>query len=655
MIIGYWKTSGKRPIEKEENRTLYSEPPSGDYCGVYEQNTIVRIDIDDYNHNTEELEEPLNGKPRSEAVISYLEEYGYKYNAIKTEHGVHITMLLPKSFPIESNKLNWYCAMGIKIEAHVTKVFEPIVVNGIKRNFIKGDLLNTDIDVLPCALYPIQKSKEKPFLMTFTSGDRNNSLSEYAFYLGNKGLSANEIQEVIKAVNKYVIEEPLSDAEINTILRPETMEKLKNLEISREEKNLSHVQIGQEIIEHFSILTTHNLMYQYKNGVYIPISSELIGKFVRKNHPAIKKSLKDEALSYVQDITFMESVEEDTKHVNVKNGLLLLNEQTKEVCLLPHTPEVKSFRQFNASYNPNEKSDVLENTLQKFFDNNEEQMLLFKQMLGYLLMNNTAYQKCFFFVGLPSSGKSKILNMIRSFCGGKAFVSSLSLKELDDKYRPAEIVGKTANINADLEKAKIFSTGNFKSLVTGDAITFERKYSKPFSYTNTAKLIFASNQNPDFSKDFEGIYRRVIIFLCNHVFKKTDADFNPNIDRELQSNECLSALLNMAIQGYFSLIENNGFSEGETSQNAVESFKIDNDTVLQWIKDCEITEDLLLREPIKNGFSGLYNDYKAFCITISAEPKQQKDFSRTICNEYGMETHTKRIQNIRCQFFRKKY
>ena len=115
MIIGYWKTSGKRPIEKEENRTLYKEPPSGDYCGVYEQNTIVRIDIDDYNHNTEELEEPLNGKPRSEAVISYLEEYGYKYNAIKTEHGVHITMLLPKSFPIESNKLNCYCAMGIKI------------------------------------------------------------------------------------------------------------------------------------------------------------------------------------------------------------------------------------------------------------------------------------------------------------------------------------------------------------------------------------------------------------------------------------------------------------------------------------------------------------------------------------------------------------
>ena len=111
----------------------------------------------------------------------------------------------------------------------------------------------------------------------------------------------------------------------------------------------------------------------------------------------------------------------------------------------------------------------------------------------------------------------------------------------------------------------------------------------------------------------------------------------------------------LAIQGYFSLIENNGFSEGEASQKAVEIFKIENDTVLQWIKDCEITEDLLLREPIKNGFSGLYNDYKAFCITISVEPKQQKDFSRTICNDYGMETHTKRIQNIRCQFFRKKY
>ena len=50
----------------------------------------------------------------------------------------------------------------------------------------------------------------------------------------------------------------------------------------------------------------------------------------------------------------------------------------------------------------------------------------------------------------------------------------------------------------------------------------------------------------------------------------------------------------LAIQGYFSLIENNGFSEGEASQKAVEIFKIENDTVKEITIDksnIEIKED----------------------------------------------------------------
>lgn len=229
LIKGYWKSNGKQPIGKEENRILYSVPPEGDHVAVYTDRTIARVDIDDYSHKTGEIEEPIKDKPRSEAILQYLNSKNYKYSAIRTEHGIHIIMHLPKAFEISSNRQNWYCAMGIKIEVHVTKVFEPIVINGIHRQFIKGGF-DTDIDELPPCLFPIQKSIDKPFLMQFEAGDRNNHFSEYAFHLANKGFSAEAVKEVIEAINDFVCEEPLEASEIETILRPETMQKLQEIE-----------------------------------------------------------------------------------------------------------------------------------------------------------------------------------------------------------------------------------------------------------------------------------------------------------------------------------------------------------------------------------------------------------------------------------------
>ena len=69
LIKGYWLSNGKKPIYKEENRKLYQEPPEAhDYVAVYKENKIVRIDIDDYSHKTGAIDEPIRGKPRSEAI-----------------------------------------------------------------------------------------------------------------------------------------------------------------------------------------------------------------------------------------------------------------------------------------------------------------------------------------------------------------------------------------------------------------------------------------------------------------------------------------------------------------------------------------------------------------------------------------------------------
>ena len=201
---------------------------------------LVRIDIDDFDHKTGELTEPVRGDVRSNAILQYLNDNDFHYVGIKTEHGKHIIMRRPEApVPIPRNRNNCYCGLAIRIEAHVTNAYEPLRVNDVDRQYFKGDLLSDDpIDVLPPALIPIPKGRNDDFKLIFETGDRNNHFSEYAFKLGNKGFPVDDIKEIITAVNKYVLDDPLSDREIETILRAETLDKIKE---SQDQKKKSVV------------------------------------------------------------------------------------------------------------------------------------------------------------------------------------------------------------------------------------------------------------------------------------------------------------------------------------------------------------------------------------------------------------------------------
>lgn len=651
MVLGYWRTQGKIPIGKENQRTLYQTPPEGDYCAVYDD-SIVSIDIDDFDHKTGEVVNPVRGKPRSEAVIAFLEEHGVKYNGIRTEYGVHLDFRKPSDFKIESNKNGWYCPLGVEIEVKVTKVVELVVVNGVKRQCFKGSFTNENIDELPSALFPLQKSQNKPFDMNFEAGNRNNRLSEYAFYLTNQGIQADDVRKIIIGLNDFILEEPLPEDEIELILREDTMEKLHKAQQERQERNLSHVTVGNEVIEQFSPVTVDDIVYGYKNGVYVEIKEGELLAFMTRKHPSSKTSLKNEALAFLKAITYRDYISESNDFINVKNGLLEIS-LDGTVTLKPHDKNYVSFRQFNVLYNPEARSEILRITLDKFFNGDTDLIELFKQMMGYLLMNHTDYQKSFFFMGLPSSGKSKILNIISEFCG-RQNVSNLTLKDLDHNFRLSGIVGKIASINADLEKAVMTSSGSYKALVTGDGLTMERKHGKPFSYVSTAKLIYASNQFPDFSRDAEGIQRRIIIFPCNHVFSKDDPDFDPTIGLKLKTEEALSDLLNLAIEGYLSLLANDGFISTKATETASEAFKRDTDSVYSWISETDDMPDRLTRDPIKNGFDGLYPEYQKYCFDMGEEPKKQRDFTKTICQEFGLEPYEKRFDKKLLRFYRKK-
>lgn len=647
--------NGKHPAAPKDKRVYHDHPQKcwKSYGASYDP-AFCKVDFDDTDHKTGELIEAIRGNPRSETILAVLDCSKASANIIQTEHGKHIFFRVPAGME-RKNKQNWYCALGIKAEWKFPESDDhiPLQINGIERKFIRGSITNTNVSELPIYLRPLQKSKNKPFDLDFPKGDRTQKLGAYVFYLVSKGFTAEQSFETIRLMNKFMFEEPIPEDILNAqILNESTLKKAQEQQQTRESKNLSQSDLAKEIIERFNLITVNGDFYSYESGVYKPFSGGKITQYLTENYPNANSNTEREVIRHISGLTYTE-VPDDDSSVNVKNGILKFDPSGIAI-FCPHSLDHISFKQFNALYDPTARSKLLDDTLNLWFENSSKQIELFEQLLGYLLMNHVNYQKIFFFIGALSTGKTTLLKLVTEFCG-KDNVSAIQLDDMNRPFGLAPIVNKVANIFSDIRKTKVLKSDVFKMLADGSPIQVNRKFKQEFTYCFTGKMLFGMNSYPDFSQDFDGIERRLVIFEFKHVFQKDDPQFDPAILDKLLSDESMSALLNKAIRGYSSLIHNNGFITTDESKRALEDFSSDNDNVLKWLRDNEIDEERLLNEPINFDYStGLYSSYRDFCFSIGEEPKAQKDFSRTICNRYGWRTATKRFNGKRPQFFKQK-
>lgn len=241
MNIKYIAFSGKHPARKKENRCYMDKPPRrGDYGASYDHG-ILKVDVDDFNHKTGELENPIRGKPRSDTIIVILDALGIKYNGILTEHGKHLFFRVPEGLEKKNKGSRWVCPLGIKMEWKFSTSDDhiPLKVNGVKRKFFKGSIDNGDIDELPYFLYPLQMDNAS-FKVEFPEGNRTQALGAYLFYLTNKGYTADQAFQIVRLMNSYIFEKPIPEKTLDAeILNQSTLEKLQEGEKSTQRKEAS--------------------------------------------------------------------------------------------------------------------------------------------------------------------------------------------------------------------------------------------------------------------------------------------------------------------------------------------------------------------------------------------------------------------------------
>ncbi len=619
---GYVETKDKKCIEKFKNRTdfkSYKQVQSlPEFAGILATDTIL-IDIDEFE--------------ASEILFEIVKEKQLKCRVYKTTRGKHFLFNNPGL--VSSNRTHAFLAVGIlaDIKLGTRNSYSVLKYNGKEREILYDTTENEEAASLPKWLLPIKSNME---FLTMEAGDgRNQALFNYILTLQSNDFSVEEARETIRTINKYVIKEPLSDDEIEIILRDDAFSKPIFFKVTTFlfDKFATYIKNNNHIIR------INNQLHLYKNGIYVSGQSEIETAMIR-HIPQLNRAKRTEVLSYIDLLIEENTPATGAYMVAFRNGLLNIIDDS----FVPFSPEHVITNIIDWDYNPNagasEDAKLVDQTLDKITCSDSSLRMLLEEAIGYCMFRRNELGKAFILTGTGSNGKSTFLNMLKHMLG-KRNISSLDLKKLDDRFSTVMLFGKLANIGDDISDEFVTDASTFRKIVTGESIDAEQKGQPKFEFDPYAKLFFSANNIPRMGKgrDSAAILRRLIIIPFNAKFSQKDPDFVPFISDKLKTQEAMEYFILLGIQGLKRVLENRKFTESEKVQRELEEYEEANNPILGFIKECESEQVNIENEPTND----VYKRYHEYCLANTLQPMSNIEFSKQINKLLNFQVISKRI------------
>lgn len=605
----------KKPNVKEvneESAQSYSDISKLDDYGATLNPQTIMVDIDDM--------------VQAKRVQKILEKLNVNCVIIQTSNGMHFHFL---NTNIKSNKQHYYTALGIKTETKYPhpNVVTPIKLNGVERKIVRS---TEKLDKLPIWLMPLSKKFNMDFSKLQEGDGRNDTLFSYILTLQQQAMTKDEIREVIRVINQFILKEPVSDKELDVILRDKAFLK----ESFYLKSKLQYEKLAIYLIREHHVVKMNDTLHVYKEGYYTSDSDEIERNMLQYIINSTR-SPRSEVLRYLE-LRSQEVEMESPKLIALNNGILDIENKS----LGDFNPEFKIKNKIPVNYNPAAYSEIMDKTLNKICCNDKQLRLLIEEMIGYILFRRNELGKCFILTGHGANGKSTLLDVIKRLIG-KENLSSVALNELNDRFRTFQLEGKLANIGDDISNGYIDDNSTFKKLVTGETVNVERKGKDPFDFNNYSKLIFSCNEIPRINDLSDGLKRRIIFIPFNAKFSKKDSDYDPFIIDKLMSNESLEYLLKLALEGLERILYNRAFTTPKSVEDTWDDYEKINNPIIGFLEEGKIENE---------STKDVYLQYQTYCTESGLKHLSRIAFSREIC-KHGYITKQSKINGKRISIF----
>ena len=555
--------------------------------------------------------------------MNIVEEYQLDCKVICTTRGKHFIF---KNSQVTRCYTHVSLAIGLTadIKTGFKDSYEKLKADGEER-FCEWDIEEGGkYQEVPKWLFPVKATAD---FVDMDAGDgRNQALFNYILTLTANDFTVEETRECIRILNKFVLKQPLSDDELEVILRDDAFQK----PVFFLGSTFLFDKFANYMINNHHIVKINGQLHIYKDGIYCSDLNVIAG-VMRSYIPNIKKSQKTEVIDYMYDMTEEKELS-DARYIGFNNGVYDVVDDT----LNAFSPEYVITNKIPWDYKPDAYSELVDSTLNKLACGDAAIRALLEECIGYCFYRANTFNKAFILTGDKSNGKSTFLKVLTVLLG-EHNVASLDLKNLGDRFSKASLFGKLANIGDDISDEFVPDASFFKKITDGGRIQVEKKGQDPFEFNPYVKLIFSANDIPRIRDKTGAVLRRLVIIPFNARFSESDADYNPNIKSDLTQDTSIEYLIMLGCQGLKRLLATQKFTISQKVEEERQAYNIENNPILAFIE--EVGKEGIVNEPTNE----VYKRYQVFCAENNYQPTSNIVFSKSINKTLELKTVTGHI------------
>lgn len=291
-------------------------------------------------------------------------------------------------------------------------------------------------------------------------------------------------------------------------------------------------------------------------------------------------------------------------------------------------------------YNPDAAAPLFDKYLSKVQPDESARKVL-AEYIGYLFIKtgNTILkeEKALMLYGGGANGKSVFFEIVNALLGAENVICH-SLQDLTDGsgYYRAQLANKLVNyaseINGKLESSI------FKQLVSGEPVSARLPYGKPFHLTQYARLVFNCNELPRGNEFTDAYFRRFLIVPFDVTIPPEEQI--KDLHSRIIENE-LAGVFNWVLRGLARLLKQNGFTECIAARRAVEDYRLQSDSLRQFLNDERYKSDVNVKTKIVD----LYIEYKCYCQENGFYHLTKPNFIKRL-KSYGIQVSTINVGNV---------
>lgn len=597
-----------------------------EFAGILSEDTIL-IDVDD--------------KAQADILYTIVQDKELPCKVIETTRGLHFYLRNRKDdtedFRVSQCYTGVVLAIGIKADIKVgcKNSYSILKFNGKVRETIYDKFDDEEYAIVPSWLLP---TDSKADFSELGEGDgRNNTLYSYILSLQKAGLSMEEAKDIIRDINRYVLKSPLSEKELEVIIRDGSFQKPSFFKGN----HFKFDEFAKYLLRKYHIIKLNGQLAIYDRGVY-KSNPKLIENAMIHEIATLNQAKRKEVLSYLEVLIRENSKQSDARYIAFSNGILDIETGKMQ----EFSPDIIIANKIEHRYNPTAYSEVGDKMLSKIACQDKDIRAILEEMIGYPLYRKQELRRSFLLLGEKSNGKSTYLDILETILGEEN-TTALDLSELGDRFKTAELFGKLANIGDDIGDDFIQNPAVFKKVVSGDRLNAEFKGKDPFDFNNYAKMFFSANNIPRIKDKTGAVLDRLVIVPFKATFSRKDKDYDPYIKYKLREESCIEYFIRIGVEGLKRVLENLAFTESDEVKRELEEYDEQNNPAIGYFKDCLEKGIPIAHETTKT----VYARYSEFCLANGYTAISNIEFSKQVKRYFGYVVVSKTIKGKSCRMF----